>query len=359
MSGPGTTAASRTDPCTCANLDQVTYKHLALDLDVDFDARVIRGCATWRLSLSEACTLIKLDTKSLSITSVRACAALDLPADASPHTDLSKMSSEIPFTLVEHPLNPHAFGSALTISLTEMVGADGGVLPQGDILLAIHYRTASDSIALQWLTPEQTAGKQYPYVFSQCQAIHARALLPCPDAPCAKVGYSARLTVPEWATAVMSAPAAGRERLPDGTKHRFDFEQEVPIPSYLLALAVGELESRVVGPRSKVWAEPSVVDAAAYEFSETESFICAAEKIAGMPYAWGESTLSLVPIFGPHLTRPSHTRISPISHARLTRPSHTRISHPHLTPPMSHPMISQEMTRIHLSPACFAHSRLV
>jgi|TARA_B100000524_G_scaffold347468_1_gene249536 leukotriene-A4 hydrolase len=340
-------------------LDQVTYKHLALDLDVDFDARVIRGCATWRLSLSEACTLIKLDTKSLSITSVRACAALDLPADASPHTDLSKMSSEIPFTLVEHPLNPHAFGSALTISLTEMVGADGGVLPQGDILLAIHYRTASDSIALQWLTPEQTAGKQYPYVFSQCQAIHARALLPCPDAPCAKVGYSARLTVPEWATAVMSAPAAGRERLSDGTKHRFDFEQEVPIPSYLLALAVGELESRVVGPRSKVWAEPSVVDAAAYEFSETESFICAAEKIAGMPYAWGESTLSLVPIFGPHLTRPSHTRISPISHARLTRPSHTRISHPHLTHPMSHPMISPEMTRLRLSPPCFARSRLV
>lgn len=43
--------------------------------------------------------------------------------------------------------------------------------------------------------------------------------------------------------------------------------QGVPIPSYLLALAVGHLESRPLGPISAVWSEPEMVDAGAHEFA--------------------------------------------------------------------------------------------
>jgi leukotriene-A4 hydrolase len=86
--------------------------------------------------------------------------------------------------------------------------------------------------------------------------------VPCADAPAAKFTYDATLTVPSWAVALMSAVRAGSRAVPEN-KTEFCFKQEVPIPSYLLALAVGQLETREIGPRSSVWAEPSVVDAAA------------------------------------------------------------------------------------------------
>eukprot|EP00967_Tisochrysis_lutea_P072328 scaffold96312_cov30-Tisochrysis_lutea.AAC.4 len=150
-----------------------------------------------------------------------------------------------------------AFGSSLRIELPESARTAGTSLH-----ILISYATTPASSALGWLPPEQTAGKEYPYVFSQCQAIHARALVPCADAPAAKFTYDATLTVPSWATALMSAVRAGSSRVSDN-KTSFSFKQTVPIPSYLLALAVGQLESREIGPRSSVWAEPSVVEAAA------------------------------------------------------------------------------------------------
>ena len=41
----------------------------------------------------------------------------------------------------------------------------------------------------------------------------------------------------------------------------------MPISSYLLALAAGNLEARELGPRSRVWSEPEMVEAGAYEFA--------------------------------------------------------------------------------------------
>ena len=51
------------------------------------------------------------------------------------------------------------------------------------------------------------------------------------------------------------------------------FYFQVPIPPYLLALAVGELEARELSPRSKVWSEPSMVDAGAFEFVDTAKYL--------------------------------------------------------------------------------------
>lgn len=71
----------------------------------------------------------------------------------------------------------------------------------------------------------------------------------------------------------MGAVSAGAEI--EMTTHRF--EQKIPVPAYLLALAVGELESRRIGPQSRVWAEPAVVERAAWEFAETAAFLSAGE----------------------------------------------------------------------------------
>jgi leukotriene-A4 hydrolase len=130
----------------------------------------------------------------------------------------------------------------------------------------------------------------------QCEAIHARSLFPCQDTPAVKTPYSATVRAPSWCIALMSALQQG-EGSCAGDIRTVQWSQPVPVPSYLVALAAGELESREISPRVKIWAEPSVVEAAAFEFSETEAFLTTAESLT-LPYVWGRyDVLCLPPSF--------------------------------------------------------------
>ncbi|GFH06372.1 Leuk-A4-hydro_C domain-containing protein, partial [Haematococcus lacustris] len=201
-----------------------------------------------------------------------------------------------PSPLSHHWGEPHkALGRPLHIPLPSPQ-------PLGSrVCLGVRFTTPPGSSALQWLEPSQTAGGQHPYLFSQCQAIHARALVPCQDSPGAKMTYTAKVRVPAELTALMSAvpdseqdaAAAGGslDKLPEVQP---PYPTKVPIPPYLLALVVGELASRELGPRSRVWSEPSQVEAGAYEFADTASFLEAGEALAG-PYVWGRYDLLLMP----------------------------------------------------------------
>ena len=195
---------------------------------------------------------------------------------------------------VEHYFKPPhaALGTALAVPLPSALCGEIG----RELSVKLTFSTADACSALQWLPPAQTAGKERPFMFSQCQAIHARSLFPCADAPTAKFTYEAAVRVPGWATALMSAvssapPTNGGT---DGTK-TFHFEQSVPVPSYLVAIAVGELKGIEVGPRSSIWSEPSVVEAAAWELGGCEEYIATAEKLLGVPYIWKQYDVLVLP----------------------------------------------------------------
>ena len=248
----------RPDPHSFAE-SEVRVRHLNLDLDVDFERRQLSGSATLTLDHRAASERLVLDTAGLTVHSVTL-----LPGDRAARFEL--LDAE-----------PH-LGQALVIGIepdTERVKVD--------------YATSPDAAALQWLAPTQTdSGK--PFLFTQSQAILARSWVPCQDTPGVRMTYEARVRVPADLMAVMSAENTP-ERASDGV-YRFSMPQA--IPSYLLALAVGDLAFRELGPRSGVYAEPGVVDKAAYEFAEVEAMMEAAEGLYG-PYRWGRYDILVLP----------------------------------------------------------------
>lgn len=158
-------------------------------------------------------------------------------------------------------------GSPLTIELGRNFKKDE------TFSVIIYYSTQQNtsSGAIQWLSPDQTLGKQLPFLYTQCEAIQCRSLLPCQDSPAAKIKVNARLTVPKLITALFAGVSVGSEE--DGDSITFIYSTPNPIPSYLIAFAAGALEYRSLGKRTGVWAEKELVDKAKFEFEDTEIYI--------------------------------------------------------------------------------------
>lgn len=200
-----------------------------------------------------------------------------------------------------------AFGTPLNIELPNAMKRDS------KLHISISYQTSKTVSAAQWLTPEQTAGKKHPYFFTQCQAIHARSLMPCQDTPSVKTPYEAEITVPKDLVALMSAIGTGNRVHPQNPdKVTFTFTQKVAIPSYLIALVVGALVSQDVGPRSKVWTEKEMLEMSAWEFAEVESQLSTAEQIT-FKYVWERYDLLILPPSFPYggMENPCLTFVTP------------------------------------------------
>ncbi|HZN95154.1 MAG TPA: M1 family metallopeptidase [Myxococcales bacterium] len=254
---------SRPDPHSYADDTQPSTTRLTWKARVDFAERRLHGEALLKLDSPRGGPL-DLDTRDLEIQAVET-------EDGKPV--------------------PHAMHAPMPI-LGSRLRAE---LPQGAAAVRIRYRTKPQASALQWLSPAQTAGGKHPFLFSQCQAIHARSVVPLQDTPRIRIVYDAQLTVPAALRGLMAAAHVGRDARGEEAVERYEMPQ--PIPPYLLALAVGELESRELGPRSRVWAEPSLVEAAAREFAQVDQMILAAEKLFG-PYDWDRfDVLAMPPSF--------------------------------------------------------------
>ena len=259
------TSPDQHDEHSHANPAQVRVKHVALDLTADFKARVLAGTATLSLEAMPAATAVVVDTKSLTIEGVTS-------ADGTP---------------LRHELGPDdkVLGRALRIDL-----------PSDRRTIVIKYRTSPEAGALQWLAPAQTAGGKQPYLFSQGESILTRSWIPTQDSPGIRQTYSARIVAPTPLTVVMSAEQLTPQGVPvaGGGAREFTFRLEQPVAPYLIAIAIGELAFKAVGPRSGIFAEPSVVDKAAWEFADVEKMIEAAESIGG-PYRWGRYDILVLP----------------------------------------------------------------
>ena len=236
---------------------EAVITHLDLDLNVDMANRRIEGVAGYTIHAPKADSIV-FDTDGLDIQTVNLADGTDAP-----------------FTQGKAGL----FGRALTVQI-----------PKGAEKVIIHYATGADARALQWLTPQQTADKKHPFLFTQGQAILTRTWIPIQDSPGIRITYTAKVSVPKELMAVMSATNPQQRSL-DG---RYSFEMKQAIPPYLIALAVGDLAFKPLGGRTGVYAEPGMVEKAAWEFADMESMVSAAEELYG-PYRWGRYDVIVLP----------------------------------------------------------------
>jgi aminopeptidase N len=268
------------DTASYAKPLEARVHHVALDLNVDFDAKRLGGTATLDIDRKPDAREIILDDKGLEIESI---------------TDGSNQPLQYKVGAADPKL-----GAPLTVAL----GPDTK-------RLVIKYKSAPDAGALQWLTPEQTAGKKQPYLFSQGQAIENRSWIPTQDSPGIRQTWEATIRVPAGLTAVMSAPKAA-EPMTQGGESIFSYKMDHSVAPYMIAIAVGDLAFKSLGPRTGVWTEPVMLGRAAAELSDTEKMVEAAERLYG-PYRWGRYDVIVLPPAFPYggMENPTLTFLTP------------------------------------------------
>jgi leukotriene-A4 hydrolase len=247
-----------------AQPDQFRVRHVNLDLEVSFVRRELKGAAVLSFDrLDGMAETLVLDSRDLTVCSVQGS------------------EDGFHFSVLTHQIGHRddLLGSPIMIR----IGAQ-------DRFVRIEYSTSPGATALQWLEPVQTASGRFPFLFTQSQEIHARSWIPLQDTPAVRVTFAARIRTPPQLAAVMGSdhdPGANRTGL-------YEFRMSQPIPSYLIALAVGDIDFAPTGPRTGVYAEPPVLASAAREFADTESMLRAAEEMYG-PYQWGRFDILVLP----------------------------------------------------------------
>jgi len=245
------------DVHSAAQPNRVRSTHLDLRLTLDFDQHVVRGEVTHHLARLDPEAPFSVDTDGLVVREVVDQDGRWLP---------QWLDGELPH-----------IGRPLRIGLRS-----------GTSKVTIRYQTAPDAEAMQWLGPEQTASGKQPFLFTQGQAILTRSWIPLQDTPAVRTTWTAEIAAPPELVTVMSATV----RTTDGAITRFAMDK--PVPSYLIALACGDLVRAELSPRCAVWAEPATIELATRELADTEAMVQSCERLFG-PYRWGRYDVLVLP----------------------------------------------------------------
>lgn len=256
------------DPSTLSNYGAWRTRHTTATFKIDFEDQSLKGNVVLQLEsqTDKESKEVILDTRYLDISSI----------------NVNSTESKWDLKPFSAPL-----GAPLHISIPDGVA-------KGELIdVSIDLQTTSECTALQWLTPAQTSNKKHPYMFSQCQAINARSLFPCQDTPDVKSTFTFKLT--STLPVVASGVPVGDHSATPGTEKLYEFEQKVPIPSYLFAVASGDIVTAPIGPRSVVATGPNELEECKWELErDMEKFMEIAEKLV-FPYKWGAYNVLVLP----------------------------------------------------------------
>ena len=280
MVAPILTTPDAVDSSTFAKPQVARVTHVDLDLALDFERQSVGGVATLDILARPDASQVVLDSDGLQVSRI---------------TDAR--GNELDFEIGE---TVEGKGAPLTVTI-------------GNARRIMVYYTANPAAdALQWLEPEQTAGGDHPFLFSQGQAILNRSWIPTQDSPGIRQTWEARITAPKPLDVVMSGVRQGEPEDLGNGRRAFTFAMDKPVPPYLIAIAAGDIDFRAIGPRTGVWAEPEVLERAHWEVADTEEMVEAAEELYG-PYRWGRYDMIVLPPAFPYggMENPVMTFLTP------------------------------------------------
>lgn len=246
----------QSDPHSFYEQGQPKIKGLVWAFGLDFDAQVLTGTVRY---VFDAPGETYLDTRDLTINSVSTQDGIDIPYELGDIEELrgARLSFEVP----------------------------------DDHVVIIEYTTDPGAHGIQWMSPEIAGGK--PFVYTQGEAINARTYIPCQDTPSVKFTMEARVMVPEGIRGLVAA-AEYKGRTPDNDIVIEMWAMEFPIPSYLIAFAVGDVVEAPISLRSSIWAQPHMLERAVDEFYDLPRLIEAGERLFG-PYPFGRYSILVMP----------------------------------------------------------------
>ena len=276
---------NKEDPSTFSNYFQIKQKHLDANFYLDFDNSIIKAKVKLYFDALLDGELIILDSKALKINSI-----------IDPDTgDELKYEYDNKFSL-------RTLGTPLKIFKE---------YNKGDyISIVMNYETTKEGGGAQWLKPEMTEGRKHPFMFTQLESILCRELIPIQDTPNAKLTVSIGITVKKPLKALYSG--IYQNNIDNGDTISYFYEQKIPAPSYLIAIAAGNIEERKISDRVKVYAEPEIVDKAYEEFSDSDKFVEIGETYT-IPYEWGQYNILVLPKSFPYggMENPTLTFVTP------------------------------------------------
>lgn len=285
MVAPILTTPDALDTSTYARPQEARVTHVDLDLALDFDAKRVDGTAGLDILAAPTAGVVVLDALGLEILRV---------------TD--GRGNELGWQMGQ---SDGEKGAPLTVNLLDNAGGRTD-------RVEIQYRSAQGAEALQWLSPAQTEGKKYPYLFSQGQAILNRSWIPTQDSPGIRQTWTARITAPKPLDVVMSGIIQDAPEEVGNGRRAFRFRMDKPVAPYLIAIAAGDIDFADIGPRTGVWAEPAALARARAEVGDTEDMVVAAEALYG-EYRWGRYDMIVLPPAFPYggMENPVMTFLTP------------------------------------------------
>ena len=260
------------DLSSLSNYNDIRIKHLSGEFKIDFENKLVNGSLIYDLKALKDGEKITLDTKNLTITNIYKI------------NSTNETIEPLIFDIGEELLT---LGSPLHIYLEYS--------KDDEVQIKIEYETTSEGIAAQFLSPNQTFGKKYPYFFTQSKIIHGRTLFPCQDLSAVKFTYDLKIIVPKELRGMISGIFEGVSNYTDENYKVYSYKQENPIQSYLLSLAAGNIEERVINDNITLYTEPEFIEKAYNEIKEDlPKALELAINYAG-PFRWDKFNLLVLP----------------------------------------------------------------